>query len=328
MDDPHGKGTSTAEYPGGHGHSETRARGRPETQPIVSVVMPNLNKDPFIREAVVSVLSQSHENLELLVVDNGSKDGSVPFLEEIQKQDDRVRLLKEPQRGVSFALNKGIANARGAYVALMGSDDICRRDRLQQQVARLQKLPSSISYTEAWILNESTAATGQLYNRDRVKPLFANTDGLIFWELLRHDFVVGGSLMASREIIAEEPFDTTLDFGEDWDFLTRLSRRYAFDYIPEPLYGYRIYSGNTWASGNEKRVLENRVRIFEKWLKDFDDLEPIERRRLLKRLLKAQEDLEGRSGIVKTVLTHPSSSILLTKRAMSSLTTRMKRLAS
>ena len=120
--------------------------------PIVSVVIPTYNRWPLVAEAIESVLSQTYRDFELIVVDDGSTDGTAG---EIAKFGSRLRLLRQPNRGVSAARNLAFGEARGRYLAFLDSDDLWRPKKLAIQTAFMERNPSvAICQTaEIWIRN-------------------------------------------------------------------------------------------------------------------------------------------------------------------------------
>ncbi|HEX7809479.1 MAG TPA: glycosyltransferase family 2 protein, partial [Thermoanaerobaculia bacterium] len=103
----------------------------------VSVLLPVWNGERFLAEAVESVLRQTHESLELIVIDDGSSDGSLAIAEEFAARDSRVVVIHTPHRGLPSALNAGTAVARGRYVARMDADDVSLPTRLARQTEYL-----------------------------------------------------------------------------------------------------------------------------------------------------------------------------------------------
>ncbi len=117
------------------------------TADLVSVVMPLYNAERFLRRPVESVLAQTHANLELVVVDDGSTDDSADIVESYARNDDRVRLVRaERNGGVAAARNRAIAEARGRYVAFLDSDDWWHPEKLQRQLALLESRQAAIAY--------------------------------------------------------------------------------------------------------------------------------------------------------------------------------------
>ncbi|MGH7100235.1 MAG: glycosyltransferase family 2 protein, partial [Stellaceae bacterium] len=114
-------------------HRPPSSSGNDMRQVTVSVLMPAFNASRFIRQSIASVLGQTFEDFELLVIDDGSTDDTVAMVE--QMRDPRLRLLPNPRNlGIVASLNRGIAAARGRYVARFDSDDICRPNRFARQV--------------------------------------------------------------------------------------------------------------------------------------------------------------------------------------------------
>ena len=109
------------------------------SKPFVSVLMPVYNEQRFISEALDSVLNQTYQNFELVVIDDGSTDGTPEILNQYTKLDSRINVYPQPNSGIVSALNKGVDLSRGEYVARMDADDICRPERLQMQVEFLLK---------------------------------------------------------------------------------------------------------------------------------------------------------------------------------------------
>jgi len=275
---------------------------------VVSVVIPNLNKGEYVGEAIASLLAQTLTDIEVIVVDNGSRDNSLQVIEGYVIKDERVSLVREPRLGTAVALNAGMAKARGEFIAVLGSDDVCHPERLGRQVQKLREGGASVCYTESWVLDENGNDTGRLWNRDK-SLLPPNHEGHVFHELLRRHFTLGGTLMTTREASEAVPYNESLSYGEDWDFSVRLARKFRFAYIPDALYGYRVYSKNTWAKGNETRVLSNHIRLFQGWLDDFPDLTRDERTYLTKRLLHCVVLLKGRGAALKFALGRPRDSM-------------------
>lgn len=106
--------------------------------PLVSVIMPSYNGGKYIKEAIESVLAQTYENFELLIIEDCSTDNSVKYIKEYQ--DSRIRLIiNETNRGVAYSTNRGIELAKGKYIALLDDDDIATQDRLKLQVEYLEQ---------------------------------------------------------------------------------------------------------------------------------------------------------------------------------------------
>lgn len=107
---------------------------------LISVVMPNYNGHRFVEQAIDSVLSQTYQNFELLIVDDCSKDDSLQLIKRKAQSDSRIRVISlEKNAGVANARNVGIREAKGKYIALLDNDDLWTADKLERQLAIAEK---------------------------------------------------------------------------------------------------------------------------------------------------------------------------------------------
>src|SRR5262245_4518179 len=102
--------------------------------PLASVIIPAYNAERFLRQAVESALAQSYPNVEVLVIDDGSTDGTRQLADELAKADGRLRVITQQNAGVGAARNRGIAEARGKYIAPLDADDFWYPEKLARQV--------------------------------------------------------------------------------------------------------------------------------------------------------------------------------------------------
>jgi glycosyltransferase involved in cell wall biosynthesis len=112
--------------------------------PTISVLVPVYNAQPYLREALDSILAQSFADFELLALDDGSTDLSLRILREYESKDSRVRVISRENRGLVSSLNELISESRGCYLARMDADDVCLPDRFKKQLAFLQSNPDHI----------------------------------------------------------------------------------------------------------------------------------------------------------------------------------------
>jgi glycosyltransferase involved in cell wall biosynthesis len=195
--------------------------------PKVSVIIPTYNRLPMLREAVGSVLVQDFEDVELIVVDDGSSDGTA---EEINRYGGRVKLFQhDVNKGVSAARNKGILHARGKYIAFLDSDDLWVKGKLKIQAAFLDDNPHyPLCYTdEIWIRKGK-----------RVNPMLkhAKYSGWIFEKCLPLCIISPSSVMIKRTLFTKVGlFDEALPVCEDYDFWLRVSARFPIFFINRKL---------------------------------------------------------------------------------------------
>lgn len=195
--------------------------------PKVSVIIPTYNRLPMLKEAVDSVLAQDFEDGELIVVDDGSTDGTS---EEMRKYGGRVKVLEHSEnRGVSAARNRGVLRARGKYIAFLDSDDLWVKGKLAIQVAFLDDNPHyPLSYTdEIWIRKGK-----------RVNPKFkhAKYSGWIFEKCLPLCTISPSSAVMRKTLFSKVGlFDEALPVCEDYDFWLRVSARFPIFFINRKL---------------------------------------------------------------------------------------------
>ena len=196
--------------------------------PSVSVVIPAYNAEPFLKDALDSVLRQSHLPSEILVVDDGSTDETGRLAASMSG----VRCIHQPNSGVSAARNRGVEEARGQLVALLDADDVWDTDKLAVQISGLRD--GQFAYSARTETDEQLNPIG-IVQSDRRTPLL---EGLLF-----HGNVVGtpSSVMAPREALLQAGgFDPKLSMCADWDMWIRLATRLSGVYSEKPLVFYRI----------------------------------------------------------------------------------------
>lgn len=195
-------------------------------RPLVSVIIPTYNRRERVLEAIDSVLSQSYGSFELIVVDDGSGDGT---REALKAYAGRLRYIFQENQGPSSARNRGIREAKGELISFLDSDDLWLRDKLCRQVAFMEENPEArVCYTEElWIRNGR-----------RVNPMrkHAKLSGDIFERALELCIVSPSSAMLRRELLLEVGgFDEELPLCEDYDLWLRIAKDHPFHLIPEAL---------------------------------------------------------------------------------------------
>jgi glycosyltransferase involved in cell wall biosynthesis len=205
--------------------------------PAVSVVLCVFNGLPYLQESVRSVLGQTHQDLELIVVDDGSTDGSWKVLAELASQDPRLILKRNAANlGLTLSLNRGLRLARGRLLARQDADDVSRPDRLERQVAFLRDHPAvglvgalPVFIDEAGVELEA-----------RAFPVLAD-NARIQRQLLDSNCLVAGSVMIRRECLDRVgEFNPQFAFAQDYDLWLRLAEVTQLANLPGGLYRYRV----------------------------------------------------------------------------------------
>lgn len=207
-----------------------------EVNPLVSVVIPAYNAESFIKHTLASVLQQGYQNIEVLVVDDGSQDSTADIVNSFAKSDSRVILLSQPNSGPSSARNLGIHRSKGEFIAFIDADDIYYPLSLEKLTHAMLKTDDSVALVYAWTAHIDDA--GSLTSGFNCSLL----EGDVYKALLNTNFIGNGSAVLVRRCCIDKvgSYDCEMLPGcEDWDFYLRLAEHYQFKVVPEFLIGYR-----------------------------------------------------------------------------------------
>jgi glycosyltransferase involved in cell wall biosynthesis len=196
----------------------------------VSVIIPTYNRGRLLKKAVESVLNQSHTNLELVIVDDGSDDDTPEIIDWYQKRNQRkIIFVQQKNRGPAAARNRGLAAAEHDLIVFLDSDDWLHRDKIGLQIAAMQKKPDYlISHTQ-----ETWYRDGKLLNQ---KHRHRKESGYIFDRCLDLCAVGMSTVMLKRQLIEQVGlFDEQLPCCEDYDYWLRVSAKQPFLLIDRPL---------------------------------------------------------------------------------------------
>lgn len=231
--------------------------------PRVSVVIPSYNHARFIGDAIASVLSQTLADLELIVIDDGSKDDSVRVCRAIQ--DSRLRVIAQENRGAHAAINRAVELATSPYVAILNSDDRFERSRLQRLVERLDAEPEAV-LAGSWVrvIDEHGGELGVKEGIHTLDPWPSPRPELTFkaerelsLHLLMSNFwATTSNYVFRRELFSRVGGFRALRFAHDWDFAFRAQSCGACVLVPEPLLDYRIHGTNTIRTDRSGMVFE------------------------------------------------------------------------
>jgi Glycosyl transferase family 2 len=194
--------------------------------------MPVFDAAPFLAEAIESILGQTVDDLELIVVDNGCRDGSVEIIERFVRADPRLRVIvNDTNLGPTRAANQGWQAARAEYVARLDSDDVALPDRLQSQIGFLDTHPAVAAVGGAVIEIDADGKRGPTSR-------FATEDRGIRATLMRRNCIAHPAVLMRRSAL-QAVGGYRLDHAEDYDLWLRLSERYELANLGRPLILYR-----------------------------------------------------------------------------------------
>jgi glycosyltransferase involved in cell wall biosynthesis len=215
--------------------------------PRISIVTPSYNQAQFLEETIQSVLGQGYPNLEYIIMDGGSTDGSAAI---IQKYAHRLAYwVSEPDEGQTDAITKGFARASGEILAWLNSDDIyvCP-DTFRQVVSLFERYPQA----------DAVSGAGVIIDRDGhwVRQTAVLQNQAHYNQLRFRNAILQPATFFKRKVLDSVELDTSLHYAFDWDFFIRLSRDFNLLVVNEVWAGYRMWGKNKTASGSADRARE------------------------------------------------------------------------
>lgn len=184
--------------------------------PLFSVVIPAYNRAHSIRQAIDSVLKQTEQRFEIIVVDDGSTDNTDAVLDEIKKVEPRLHYIKQQNGGATNARNTGIKAAKGSYIAFLDSDDVFLPEHLAQALPVLESGNSRCTFTQVQVDRGNEVSF--------LKPSRGPKESEVFSEYLlcNKGFVQTSTLIVPSELAKSVMYDELIGYGDDMDFAIRL----------------------------------------------------------------------------------------------------------
>lgn len=216
---------------------------------MVSVIIPAYNAEAFIQYTLDSVLAQTYQNFEVIVVDDGSIDRTPEIVKSFAQRDPRIHLLSQKNLGVAAARNLAIQASKGVYVSPIDADDIWYPQKLEKQVRCIEAADESIGLVYSWsvYLNEA----GEIIGRYIADQGYTFAEGNVFNVLLYFNFLDNASTALFRRSCIDRVGGYNCNLRaqnaqgcEDWDIYLRIAEHYSFRVVPEYLIGYRQYLGS------------------------------------------------------------------------------------
>ncbi len=224
--------------------------------PLVSVIIPTFNRAHLLPATIDSVLAQTWQPLEVLVVDDGSTDETTAI---VAAYGTRVRYLRQVNAGVSSARNHGARAAQGAYLAFLDDDDLFEPTKIDRQMACFQAQPSvGLVHCRYFLADHAGTVIGQM----GLLPA-----GTILGELLVRNFLWMSAPLIPRAVFeAVGGFTESLSTAADYDLWLRIARRYAFGCVQSALGTYRLHAGSMVTNVN--RTEDEILRILNTYFED------------------------------------------------------------
>ena len=258
----------------------------PTNKPLVSVLMPAYNHQKYVQETIKSIINQTYQNIELIVIDDGSKDDTWNKIQELkpscEKRFIRCSFQTHQNQGTCVTFNKLVAQAQGEYVYIVASDDLVKPNSIELQVDFLIKHPE---YSLVVGDNEIIDTNGKkcywdknrnnVYNKNEAKFLtfvdylkngcsFFNEKNFGTYESLQiGNYIPNGYLIRKSTLDKVEPFSKDAPL-EDYFLMLQLSKYSKFKYLNKVLFSYRWHGANTITNVEKIEKYTNMVRQYEK----------------------------------------------------------------
>ena len=236
-------------------------------KPYFSIIIPTYNREKIIQKTIESVIIQSYDDWEIIVIDDGSKDNTKKVVEQCISRNKRIKYIYQNNAERSVARNNGIKHASGDWICFLDSDDAFKKNHLETIYERIkinQKEKNKVSFyvtgqeTINTITGEKTILNNKIPKKD--KPFF-----------FANGSIVPGRVCISKKVLEKHNFDESIVIVEDADLWFRLSCHYQCEYIDKPTFTYYVHDNNSINIRNNvyKTRLDGLLKTFNKPEKKF-----------------------------------------------------------
>ena len=207
-------------------------------EPLISVVIPVYNRAATIFDCLRSVQAQTYQNWEVIVADDGSRDGTPEITERVAREDARIRLVRQDRnRGAQAARNSGIHAAKGDWIAFLDSDDQYLPHSLEVRLNVVLREGAELVHSDCYIIDVD--GSRRLYDR---RPI----SGYAYARLLRGEGpMFQGLLVSKKALIHINYLDENIVAFQEWETAIRLAKHYPFAYLPEPTFCWDCRNSDT-----------------------------------------------------------------------------------
>jgi glycosyltransferase involved in cell wall biosynthesis len=226
---------------------------------MISIIIPTYNRGRLIKKSIWSILRQTYQNFELIIVDDNSDDGTEDIVKNIK--DNRIRYIKhENNKGANVARNTGISNSTGEYIAFQDSDDEWLEDKLEIQINELIKNKVDV-----------VASSFYRYSKNEKRELIPEKsikDEQISVDLFYGNFISTQTILGKRECFVEESFDESFPRFQDWELIIRISKKYKVHFINKPL--VNVYVQDDSISQNYLKAYLALKMLLKKYIEELE----------------------------------------------------------
>lgn len=237
-------------------------------QPLVSIVVPCYNHEAYVESSIRSVINQDYENIELIVLDDGSKDGSCDVIRSLEQECRdrfvRYQFVSKENEGVSTTVNRSLEWSRGDYFSSISSDDEMMPNKISTLMQLLHEAPNDVGMAcgDAWFMDKdggdvalsdtgSVVPAGEGYETfisfyvRRRKDVIPEENFFSYETLIKGNYIPGMSMLWRKNVLCEVGSFTPEVAIEDWDMWLRLAKKYRCAFTSEVMARYRVHGTNT-----------------------------------------------------------------------------------
>ncbi|MFD0826942.1 glycosyltransferase family 2 protein [Neobacillus sp. M.A.Huq-85] len=214
---------------------------------MISVIMPVYNAEKYLAQSIESILNQSVQDFEFIIINDGSTDTSEDIIRSFSSE--KIKYFSQENAGAASARNKGIDYASGKFIVFQDADDLSLPNRFEVLLRQFTSPNIGIVHSDMLIMNENNSPEAYWQARN-----MENKRMLRFF-LKVGTYINGASMMLRREVFNELRYDTTLKIGEDTNLILHALKTWDSLHVPEPLYFYRKHSTNTTLETDDDTVI-------------------------------------------------------------------------
>lgn len=255
----------------GNGNQNTKKYFGDVNKPEISVIIPIYNVAPYLEKCLNSVINQTYTNFEVICVNDGSTDKSQQIAERFVKEDSRIKLISQSNKGLSSARNTAMEKAVGKYIVFLDSDDFYAPDFLQVMYDVQQKTKSDIVGCDFMKIKDAEDILPEV---SRIKPvMYQNALNVL---LHKHNFIHFNvwNKLYTRNVIGNIRFVPDM-YYEDWVFnCCVFEKAGSFVWVKEKLYGYRLSNSSIMRSAFNEKKLNDYIRGIQEVAKYFQQNAP------------------------------------------------------
>lgn len=223
---------------------------------LVSIITPSFNTEKFIAQTIESVLNQTYEHWEMIIVDDSSSDNSVKIIEKYMIRDNRIKLFKIPQSGPALARNKAIEESSGRYIAFLDSDDLWEPQKLTKQIKFMVEKDCALTYSNYDTVNEEGTSLSKIVRAPK---------RVSYENMLKSNFIGCLTSVYDTKKVGKI-YLPLLDKGQDYALWLNILKKTDYAYnVDGVLASYRIRSNSITRNTNKFRLLFYQYELYKKY---------------------------------------------------------------